>query len=418
MMCTFTQCLSGLLVSSLALSGCALAPPPRPPEDELALQRARTQKRKATESWQQLQAERVTATTRAKQLQAEVAVLDEPSVAAQQARGEQQFEFDSYANTIEAALVFADSCEEHPDVGMALETGAALAEGLASYVSEPERDKALKAMDRCREQLTKRWRKKLRKVVVELRREFAVEIEDLFDEANPYSRGDLTAKVAGTALNVRMRGNFEGRARHSQDQANAWCERGNGLFTKITLKNSHGTFSCRPDESPRQLSARLLEEAQVTSNWYVVGEQATPTMPEPLPPVPAEVEQRKTELLAELRELETAAAIHEERGSKIAEQEQQARASVAAVDQRDESRVNAWRATNIERAGNVQVAGGVLAGIGGAVLLGTLGAWQSKVAGVQDALPITIGISVPVLVTGILLLTGGTVHKRRVRQVR
>src|SRR5690606_879893 len=101
-----------------------------------------------------------------------------------------------------------------------------------------------------------------------------------------------------------------------------------------------------------------------------------------------------------------------------AQQEQQARASAAGVDLRDSSRVNAWRSKKIERAGHAQVAGGVLTGIGGAILIGTLGALQSNVAGAKDALPITIGVSVPVLVTGILLLTGGAVHKHRVRQAR
>lgn len=415
---TFIQCSSWLLASSLVLSGCTLTPPPRPPEDERTLNQARRQQREAAEARQQLQDEHRTATTRIEQINAEIEALNEPYAAAQQEHRAQQLELDSYENRIEAALAFASTCQQQLDVATALETGAALAQPLANYVSEPARDKALKALDQCRTHLAKLWRKALQTVVVDLQREFAVEVEDVFDENNPYSRGGLTAKVTGTTLDVRMRGNFEGRARHSQDQVDAWCLRGDGLFTKITLRNSHGTFSCEPDDGPKQLTARLMEEAHASTSWYAVGDRPTPTPPDPLPPLPAEVEQRKTELLAELRQLQGMAPAYDERGLEIAEQEQQARASVASVDARDSARINGWRSKKIERAGHVQIAGGVFIGIGGAILVGSIGVLRSNVAGAKDALPIAIGVSVPVLVTGILLLTGGTVHKYRVRQAR
>lgn len=47
-----------------------------------------------------------------------------------------------------------------------------------------------------------------------------------------------------------------------------------------------------------------------------------------------------------------------------------------------------------------------------------MGALQSNAQGIKQVMPITIGVSVPVLVTGILLVVGGGVHKHRVRTAR
>ncbi|WP_146662688.1 hypothetical protein [Enhygromyxa salina] len=402
---------------SLALSGCSLTPPPRSPEDERALQRARSQERKAAAAREQLQQEWQATSSELARLQAELAALDSPQEAAQQVYRAQSLAFESYENTIQAALAFARSCDDQVDLDVAAETGASLAGALAEYVSEPKRDEALKAMERCRPALVKRWRKVMNETVLELQRDFAVAIEDVFDENNPYSRGSLTAKTKGTTLNVRMRGNFEGRARHSQEQVDMWCESGSGLFTKIILQNSQGTFSCKPDEGPKELIATILEESKVNTSWVVVGVQPTPSKPEPPPPATPEVQERRVELLAAARGLESGAAQIDARASEIAQDEQQARQSIERVDLRHKARGDEWKQTKIKRASNTQIAGGVFVGIGGVVLLGTVGASQAGVAEPGDLIPIGVGVSVPLVVTGVLLLVGGGVRKKRVQEV-
>ncbi|KIG11796.1 hypothetical protein DB30_02451 [Enhygromyxa salina] len=51
------------------------------------------------------------------------------------------------------------------------------------------------------------------------------------------------------------------------------------------------------------------------------------------------------------------------------------------------------------------------------VLLGTVGASQAGVAEPGDLIPIGVGVSVPLVVTGVLLLVGGGVRKKRVQEV-
>jgi uncharacterized small protein (DUF1192 family) len=413
----FTEVLSCALGLSLTLSGCALTPPPRPPEDERALQRARSQQREASAAREQLEGERLTTTSEIERLQADVVSLEAPHEAAQRDFRAEQLAFETYGNTIEAAGAFVASCDALDDPATAAETGATLAGALADFVAEPERDEALKSMDRCRRELVKQWRKQMKQNIADLQREFAIGIEDTFDENNPYSKGSLTTKIKGTTLAVRMRGNFEGRARHSQDQVDLWCVSGSGLFTKITLDNSHGSFTCKPENGPSDLIETILEEARVDSSWVVVGEQPTPSMPDPPPPIPAEVEQRRAELLAEIQRLQSATAQFDTRATEFVEQEQQSQRSITQVDRRHSSRQNEWKQRKLEAASNTQIAGGVFVGIGGAVLIGTVGASQTGAAGARDFIPIGIGVSVPVIVTGILLLVGGGVRKQRIKQL-
>ncbi|HVI03759.1 MAG TPA: hypothetical protein VM869_33935 [Enhygromyxa sp.] len=409
----FTPC---ILALTIAASGCALNPPPSTPEDARTLERARRQSREADAERSAIEQEHVAASTAIEAIEREIAALDEPHEAAQRVYREQALAYESYTNRVEAALVFARDCDQHSEALSALETGVALAGGLAEYVSEPQRDDALAAMDRCRKQLLLTARKIMKEVVADLQKEFAVEVEDLFDEANPYSRGDLTAKVEGSTLKVRMRGNFEGRARYSQDQVDAWCERASGLFTKITLNNSHGTFTCVPDESPRDLVERLLTESGASSTWVVVGVRAIPTPAGDPPTRSPDAQRRRAELVTELDAHEAELARLEGRATKTAELEQSSQQMIARVDRQQQQRTEAWRQHEIAKASATTTAGGVILGIGGAVLVGTLGAWQTGLAGTRDFVPIGVGVSVPVMVTGILLIVGGSVRKNRVRQ--
>jgi hypothetical protein len=120
-------------------------------------------------------------------------------------------------------------------------------EFLRDFVSSPERDRAIGGMEACRKKWVTRARKAAPVVIANFRRAFAIAIEDAFDEANPYSKGELVAKIDGSTLSVRMKGGFEGRARHSQAEVDGWCEAPDAMmFSQITLKNSHGVFSCKP----------------------------------------------------------------------------------------------------------------------------------------------------------------------------
>ena len=135
---------------------------------------------------------------------------------------------------------------------------------LAGYQSTPERDAAIQLLEGCRQTFAAALRRKLPKILSENRTQFARILEDLFDEKNPYKKGDLVAKVEGTTLRVRHRGNFEGRARHSQTQVNSWCDgEGSAAFSRIVLKNGHGAFSCVPLgwERKRQRAESLLQKA-------------------------------------------------------------------------------------------------------------------------------------------------------------
>ncbi len=120
---------------------------------------------------------------------------------------------------------------------------------VAAYASAPERDAAIDVLESCRKQFADAVRKYGTQTFRDLRKDFAIGIEDRFDEDNRFARGSLVAKVNGTSLSIRMKGNFEGRARHSEDQVNAWCEM-TDYFSKVTLRNSHGTFSCTPPAWP------------------------------------------------------------------------------------------------------------------------------------------------------------------------
>lgn len=350
-------------------------------------------------------------------MQKELAVLDAPHEQALRQFREQQVAYTSYWNRIEEATVFAATCAEQPDALTTAETGAHLAESLAEFVSEPRRDQALEGLERCRIILLKASRKQVKEAVKDLQREFAIEIEDAFDENNPHSRGDLSATVKGATLSVRMQGNFEGRSRHSQEQVDAWCASGSGLFTKISLVNAHGTFVCEPDAAPKDLIDSILEDADIDSTWDVSGQQPTPTMPpEPLAP-PPETQQRRAEIVAEIQRLNVTLAGFDSRANDIVEQERNVGRMTDETNRRQRVATENWGQQKITRSGNTQIAGAAFAAIGGALLVGTAGATQAGLQEARDFLPIGVGVSIPVVISGVLLIVGGGVRKQRVREM-
>lgn len=155
---------------------------------------------------------------------------------------------------------------------------------LREYAADPKRDEAIGRLERCRKEYAARVRKMGPALYADQRKDVAILIEDAFDEANPYRKGVLVAKVDGTQLVVRLKGTFEGRSRHSQNEVETWCEMdATRIFSKVTLKNSHGTFSCRPLGWPGSTKA-ILNEILVESG----GDQPLATTPgaRPVPITP------------------------------------------------------------------------------------------------------------------------------------
>jgi len=414
-MTTLYRFTSSFLAASLVVGGCSLTPPSLTPEDQRARRTSQSQQRDAAQALVTLEQERAASTSELEAIEAELAAANAPHRDALRRHQEQQSEFDGYRRSIAAAVAFAADCEEQAEPLDAAETGAALAAALAGYASESERDRALAAMERCRKVLDKRARERIKTRIKGLRAELAVDIEDTFDENNPYSRGQLTTTTKGASLEVRMRGNFEGRARHSQEQVDAWCANSWGFFTKITLRNSHGSFTCSPGGSTRELTESVLANANLLTTWVVAGDQATPNDPGAPPSVP-ETTQRHEELVAEAERIDAGTREFDTRQASIIERDANARATLERSNREQQARVESWGQKKITRADHLRLAGALFTGLGGAVLIGTVAAQQSGIGGAQGFLPIGLGVSVPVIVTGVLLLIGGGVRKTRVRE--
>jgi hypothetical protein len=176
-----------------------------------------------------------------------------------------------------------ESMQDLPGVSSARSTWVTLRE----YQRHPERDKAIKALEACRLTIFKARQSVAKSEVKDVRTAFAVAIEDSYDEANPYARGDLIAKVSGTELIVTMRGGFGGRARHTGAELESWCATDAAMFfSEITLKSSaHGTFSCQPELWPGSTSALadLLVDEELLGPWDGdSGELSVPPQPEEL----------------------------------------------------------------------------------------------------------------------------------------
>ena len=303
---------------------------------------------------------------------------------------------------------------------------------LAKYVSEPRRDAAISALEPCRKATLKARQKEYQKATLDLREEFSVEIEDAFDENNPYSKGGLVATVKGEMLQVTMKGNFEGRKRHSQDQVDSWCER-TALFTSITLRNSHGTFTCKPPRSHKEITATLLREANLLDPWVPPrsGDLPTPQLTEPqAPPVSAaQMDQLHADLAAAdaaLREPEAAIAQAQADADK-------ARATIRRIDSTQADREQVWRNQMQESAKSlngvgvgVLVAGSVATGLGAYLAYLRIGTQRTldeqKALGVLNAetedkfraqtigMGVGLAVGLPLVLTGALLIVGA---KRR-----
>lgn len=414
------------IATAFSILACHVEPPSMPDDEAQRRARAQSEGRKAVARQADLESalalSRQTRDASADALRAAEAA-NEMSAQRQRAAAE---EAKKYASALSEARSIAGNCAAS-DWARMVEVYAYLRQ----FASEPQRDAAIADLDFCRQSALKLKLRAYQDATVDLRKEFAVQVEEAFDENNPYSRGSLVAKIKGDKLQVSMRGNFEGRSRYSQYQVDAWCEQ-TSLFTSISLRNSHGTFTCRPSESPKEVHARLLREENLLDPWIppASGERSTPVAREIPPPVS---EQELARLRGALTAAEEALQDPELELAAARAKADKARAIIRRIDEGQRDRERAWRdaqqesAKTMNRAGvGVLAAGSVATGIGG--YLGYLRATTQTSLDTQNGLGssseeaeeklqlqtvgMTVGliVGIPLLVTGALLIVAG---KRR-----
>lgn len=345
-------------ILALALIGCQLPPPPISPS--LA-----AQQKEADRAIAEAQDEAAAANTRVTDLRAR-----ELDIQARQTEKDQLAKTHAervssaakavkeYEDARSRAHKLAENCERGstpPD-----NEAVALHSYLVQYQSDPARDEAIEALEQCRKLIKKREIAGFKVLVKEARTQLAIDIEDGFDESNPIYRGRLKAKVKGSELRVSMRGNFEGRARHSQSEVESWCDSDTGfVFSRIVLKNAHGTFSCKPVLSAKETLQAYLKDAGVAASW-------TPPLPgdtyppRPLSPLPDGPPPANTELASIQASLEGARTAHFQARQRV----QDATATRQALDSEHAQEVQAWKFDKLSKAKKAQTAGLVVGGLG------------------------------------------------------
>lgn len=420
------------LVAAVVAVGCR-PPPALSPEESERGRRARVAERAARSAL--TEAEDTAAKKRAEHaaVVGQLAAIDEAEAA----------RIEEHRRSVEAVAMYRAAISAANELGRDCRGGeppedvVAQHVFLAAFEASAERDAALARLEVCRRILFRQAKKEVRQAVTRLQREFAEAVEDAFDENNPYSRGQLTATVAGDVLVVRMKGNFEGRRRHSQEQIDAWCAE-TALFTRITLSNGHGTFSCVPSGSPAEVEVSLLTEDGLLPPWSPAGPGSTP-MPSPLPPPPPANGPARLQLAEQAAvlqsEVEAAEALVRSRGDDAAE----ASAAVARSERRAVVVAAERRRVLEESARNTHLAGlvvgsvgalsvavgayliyerrGVLAEIERAEQLSPLGgsaeidALEAKAERQATGLAVGFGVGVPLVAAGVLLLVLGKQRK-------
>lgn len=292
---------SVVLTFGLLVSACRAEPVVDPTLAERR-QEARRAEREAKGAVEATEVEVTAAQSRYEAVAAQLAEIEAAETGKLSAFQRAADEVKKYEDTVARAKVLGKGCQS----GRAPEEGAgdpvAVYLYLKDFQSEPERDAAMIGLESCRKAKLKVRQRQIRETIADLRAEFAEGIEDAFDENNPYSRGSLKATVRGDALQVTMRGNFEGRKRHSQEQVDMWCEQ-TPLFTSITLRNSHGTFACRSEGTLKAITESVLTKEGLDAPWIppAGGDKATPMVPAAPPPEEGPEKRRLTTQLDEAR---------------------------------------------------------------------------------------------------------------------
>ena len=128
---------------------------------------------------------------------------------------------------------------------------------LSRHPSTPERDTEIGVLEDCRLQFVEAFWTMMPKLVKELQQGFGETLEETFEG------GGLAVNLEGSTLQIRIKGTFEDRARHSQMQVEEWCADDSAyVFSEIVFEERHGTFSCVPvgTLSKRELYEQLMQQ--------------------------------------------------------------------------------------------------------------------------------------------------------------
>lgn len=355
------------------LTGCQLTPPPVDPSLAVRQKEADEAIAKAKNDAAEADARVTELRDRELEIQARRAEKDQLANAHALRVSAAEEATKEHREALSRALDLGKSCKKGstPQDSEAVE----LHKHLVQFQSDPERDQAIEELEACRKLIKKRELAEFKTLVKEARIQLAIDIEDGFDERNPIYRGRLKAKVKGTELRVSMRGNFEGRARHSQNEVDSWCDSDTGfVFSRIVLKNAHGTFSCKPAFSAKETEQTYLEKAGLATSWTPPPPGDT-YPPSPVSPLPDGPQPDNTELTSIQASLEDARSAHLQANQQV----QDATASRQALDDERARETQAWRSDKLNRAKKTQAAGLVVGGLGViGVLVGAVGSTSQE----------------------------------------
>lgn len=313
---------------ALAVCGCDMRPPQAPAQEVRRRAELEVETRAATE--QEAQAEEAlraaeSAESAARERLAAFIAASEPS----------RDELAMYlARTVEARAVSA-SCEAP------FERLVELHDELHRFASEPLRDAAIVALERCRKRAHETRMQEHAAAQVELRQEFARAVEAAFDAENPGARGRLVATVKGEALQLKLREFFAWRPHDCEAKVQELCE-SSQHFRSITLSGPHGRFTCRPLARPEDYLAEQLRLDGLADPWEPTasGVSATPRTKPPPPPIdPVALARLEREAVGAAHGREAAAAaLKHVKGTDRALREQ-----IDALDQVQIDRRAAWQ---------------------------------------------------------------------------
>ena len=432
--------ISLLLAAGLLATGCRPEPslPPGLADEQ---RQARAAARSAKSELKN--AERVESEQREEyeRLEARLAELDDAEAERQAAYRRAADEHARYQATLEKIESLGQDCLGGNPPNDAKE----LYQYLASFNSTPERDQAITRLEACRKALVKGSKKDILESAQLLRAAFAEDVEDTFDDNNPYYRGSLNAIVRGDTLLVKMRGTYRGRRRHSQEQVDAWCSK-TELFSQITLRNSHGTFTCAPGGSMKEIERSILTDDGLLPPWSPPppGSAPTPAPAPSIPPPPPGLpeEEHLTQQAATLRaDLDAASTEVSRRHDTL----NSAESTLSRLDRRAADANQVQRQDLETSARRTQVAGLAIGGLG--LLSTSVGAYLVyRRIGVRDELDrapqfdafgqatdtseleakddqlttgirIGIGVGLPLIATGALLLFLGNQRNDRAKSL-
>lgn len=275
-----------------------------------------------------------------------------------------------YETLLVEAQSAAQSCTLAPDPLLKLRRE------LAIYNTEPRRDAALAALEPCRRPAVAARTQEHERVQAGLRDAYAATIEQEFDTNNPDDRGQLVAKVSGATLRVDMKQYKAWRPRDSQAAVDTWC-RNTTHFTAIELRNAHGTFRCRPEQTPQQYVQAQLRADGLDEPWTDPESGGRPT---PRPSAELDALYRNA---AQAEQATHAARTHADytRDYALSAQER-----VLRLEKGEDGRLDAWQARRNEHKGRAAiplVISGTLSSLGGLVAVFCFLWYDARAGGIE-----------------------------------